>query len=63
MASVDSRQGFIVGRLQSIFNPDQVSFGIGLEQFQYLFRNAVRPRADGQADHTRNGQGLIVKGF
>ena len=61
VASVERQQRAVVGALQAVFDPDQPVAGIGFQKIQDLFVHAVRSRADGQPDHTGNGQGLVIE--
>jgi hypothetical protein len=60
---VNPAEGFIVGRLETVFNPNQVVLLIGTQEIQGIHIHTIRPRADGQTHHTFVCQGLVVKGL
>ena len=63
MAPVDGFQGFVVDRLQAKFDPDVIFFRIACQKVDHFRREAVRPCADGQADHIFLGQCFIIERF
>ena len=61
MTTPQKSQGLIVAALQTEFQPEVAALVIVGKQVENLLGEAVRPGTDRQADHIRDGQGLVVE--